>query len=55
MMVLLPETILKTVFRNTLQKVTLRWMSGMSENLDPFRVYFNFGKSQKPRGDKSGE
>jgi hypothetical protein len=30
--------------------VTLRWMSGISENLFPFRAIFNFGKSQKLQG-----
>jgi hypothetical protein len=30
-------------------------MSGMSENLCPFRTFFNFGKSQKSQGAESGE
>ena len=45
-MVPLPETVLKIV---------LRWMSERSANLRSFRAFFNFGKSQKFQGAKSGE
>ena len=34
---------------------TLRWMSERSKNLCPFVPFFNFGKSQKLQGAKSGE
>jgi hypothetical protein len=29
-------------------------MSGMSPNISPFGAFFNFGKSQKLQGAKSG-
>jgi hypothetical protein len=56
MMVPLPKTVLKIVFRNTRSDVfTLHWMPERSAKLCPFRAFFNFGKSRKSQGPKSGE
>jgi hypothetical protein len=57
MMVPLPETVLKIVFRNTgipQQRHVALDIRNVSKSL-PFRGYFNFGKSQKSQGVKSGE
>jgi hypothetical protein len=45
----------KSFSRIPCSNVTSRWMSGISVNLYPFRAFFNFGKSQKSQGAKSGE